>query len=317
MPSNLNTLQLLAGLPGDLVKTDVLSIISTLRAPKTRQEEATISFIRADALSQRGKYAEAWKALVTANDIMYRETETAWQKQRQHDLQFVEHLRSSPVVAPSPLGDGQPKSLFLLGPSRAGKTTAELLISSLPGVKRGFENSIVEKSIMRSFQEAALPPRARLKDLPKSMEPQFRSHYQALLIARASECSVFTNTHPGMMLDALRLATLLPSAKFVLVKRNIDDLTLRIFMKVFMDGHPYAYNLDAIRTYVQTYYSVLDLLAEKLPERTITISYEEMIADPKGTRDAMAKLSMLPAAETPLPDLGNDCGCANHYPLAN
>jgi tetratricopeptide (TPR) repeat protein len=316
MTSNLNTLFQLAGLPRPLVTTDLLSIISKLPAPKTRREEAKIAFLRGEALNQRGNYGEAWKAFTAANAIMFSELEPAWQRQRLHDQQFVGQLKSSAVV-PATDRDDQPISLFILGPSRSGKTTVEFLVSSLSGVKRGFENLIVEKSVTRSFHEAALPPRDRLKDLPKSMDPQFRNHYRALLLAAADGNSVFTNTHPGNMLDAMRLAALLPSSRFILVKRNVDDLTLRIFMKMFLDGHPYAYSLDSIRTYVQTYYSVLDVLAERLPGRTLTITYDEMIADPKRTRDAIAGLCMLTPAATPVPDLGDDRGCAKHYPLGN
>ena len=317
MPSNLNALLVLAGLPGHLVELDILSIASHLRAaPGAPREDAKIAFIRAAALNQRGKHAEAWSGFTAANKMMFREMEPAWIKQREHDLWLLEHLKSSPVItSPSnPAADDVPTSLFILGPSRAGKTTAEFLISTIPGVKRGFENQIVEKSVRRSFHEAALPPRDQLKDLPAGMETQFRSHYLGRLQRAAGGYRVFTITHPGRMLDALRLAALLPSARFVLLKRDVDDLTVRIFMKMFLNGHPYAYSLPSIREYVQSYYTVLDILAEKLPGRTCIVQYEEMIAAPKRTRDAVGKLCGIAPTENLIPELGNDSGCAKLYP---
>ncbi len=320
-PANLNALLALAGLPGHLVELDLLSIISKLSAkPGTPRDSAKIAFAHAAALDQCGKHAEAWSGFIAANKMMFREMEPAWKNQREHDLWLVKHLRSSPTLpapARSPQDEG-PISLFIIGPSRSGKSTAELLISTMPGVKRGFESQIVEKSVRRSFQDAALPPQPRdhLNELPAGMDSSFRKHYLQSLRAAASGHRLLTITNPARMLDALRLATLLPSAGFVLVKRDPDDLMVRIFMKMFLKGHPYAYSLASIREYVQTYYAVQDVLAEKLPGRTYTIRYEDMIAEPQKTRDTIGAFCGLAPASEPIPDLGNDIGCAKLYPLS-
>ncbi len=317
-PSNLNTLEALAGLPGALVETDLLSLISTLGARSgTSRQDAKFAFIHAAALDQRGRHAEAWSGFITANKMMFRDMEPAWKRQREHDLGLVDRLKSAPPVPAAARApqDDMPIPLFIIGPSRSGKTTLEHLLSTIPGVKRGFENLLVEKSVRRSFQDAALPPREQLKELPAGMEQVFRNHYLSGLRAAARDYRLFTTTHPGRMLDALRLANLLPSARFVLVKRDLDDLMVRIFMRMFLNGHPYAYSLASIREYVQTYFAVQDVLAEKLPGRTCTIRYEEMIAEPQKARDMLSAFCGLAPAGNPVPDLGNDVGCARLYPL--
>ena len=316
-PPNLNALFALASLPGYLVDTDLVSTATAnLTASVSSRQNSKIAFTRAAALNQREDYVSAWSEFTAANKLLFREMETAWKRQREHDLQLLERLKSSGIIpsgSPAAQND-KPMPLFFLGPSRSGKSTAELLISTIPGVKRGFENSITEKSVRRSFQDAALPPHEQLTDVPIGMESAFRAHFLKQLLRSAGGYNIFTITHPARITDALRLAVILPSAKFVLVKRNIDDVTVRIFMKMFSKSHPYAYSLQSIREYVQWYYAVMDTLKAKLPGRTCVIQYEEMIAAPDKTRSVMGEFCGLKPTKNPIPDFGNDSGCASLYP---
>ena len=85
-------------------------------------------------------------------------------------------------------------------------------------------------------------------------------------------------------------------------------------MKMFAKGHPYAYSLQSIRDYVHWYYTVMDVLKDKLPERTRVVSYEQIVTTPDRVRADLGEFCGLQATENPIPDLGNDCECAEPYP---
>lgn len=316
-PPNLNALFALTSLPSNLVDLGfIATAIGALKPTSMPKQDAKISFIRAAALNQRQSYAEAWPEFINANRIMFRETEAAWKRQQEHDLDFLQRIKSSPVVPPpgSNIQPEDPMPLFFLGPPRSGKTTAELLVSTINGVKRGFESLIVEKAVRHSFQGAALPPNEQLTELPSGLENAFRTQFLEQLRRSSKGYNVFTITHPARLLDAKRLATILPSAKFVMVKRDLDDVAVRIFMKMFSKGHPYAYSIHSIKEYVHWYYSVMETLSEKLPDRTRLVSYEELIAAPKKLRGELAEFCGLRQTDFPIPVLGNDIGCAKLYP---
>ena len=183
---NLNTLFALASLPGHLVNLDLVATATgQARALSGPKQDAKIRFIRAAALNQRQSYTEAWSDFTEANRIMFRETDAAWKRQREHDLDLLERIKSSAVVPP-PVSDIQrenPMPLFFLGPPRSGKTTAELLVSTITGVKRGFESFIVENSVRHSFQGAALPPHEQLTDIPSGLENAFQPQFSGKLCA--------------------------------------------------------------------------------------------------------------------------------------
>ena len=127
--------------------------------------------------------------------------------------------------------DKQPISLFVLGPSRSGKTTMEQLIATLDGVKRGYENPSVDIAIKRTFQTAGLPTRDLFEILPPQLYPLCREIYLEELSRRAESARVFTNTHPSRIADAAWAATVFPNVRFIFVKRDVDDITLRMYLR--------------------------------------------------------------------------------------
>jgi hypothetical protein len=187
----------------------------------------------------------------------------------------------------------------------------ERLVSTLAGVKRGYENPIVEKAVRRTFQSAALFSSA-FENLPPPLDPMFREIYQEDLARRAGTARVFTNTHPGRIYDVARMASLV-DARFIFIKRNIDDVVLRMYLLRYQKGNAYAYDLEAAREHVVWYYQMMDVLADRFPDVIRVIGYEDMVDDPLAALRAAAELCGLPAEHGPLPVLGDDRGCAEPY----
>jgi hypothetical protein len=207
----------------------------------------------------------------------------------------------------------QCQSLFILGPSRSGKTTMERLLALLPGVRRGYENPIVENAIRRTFQGAGLITRSKLVELPPQLDEVFSQNYVAELDERAQGARVFTNTHPARIVDAWRFALAVSGARFILIKRDPYDLALRIYMKRYKAGHPYSYDLKSIFRYVNWYHAMMDELARKLPGVTRIGAYEDMIENPRRALEMAAELCGLPVPDASMPELGDDRGAATHY----
>src|SRR4029077_6618447 len=94
---------------------------------------------------------------------------------------------------------------------------------------------------------------------------------------------------------------------------NLHDNMLRIFMRAYAVGNSYSYDLKAIREHLLWYHQMIDTLAEELPEISRVIHYEDIIADPASALRMGAALCGLAMKEGPLPELGDDRGCAEPY----
>jgi hypothetical protein len=84
-------------------------------------------------------------------------------------------------------------------------------------------------------------------------------------------------------------------------------------MQKYQNANPYAYDLKSTRDHILWYHQMIDVLAEKLPDITRVIHYEDMVADPSGALRVAADLCGLPMTHAPLPMIGDDRGCAEPY----
>jgi tetratricopeptide (TPR) repeat protein len=304
--------------PLSLVSVDILDEVGKVVRGQGEDQtdfEASVAFIRAAWLDKTSRHAEAWQQLVPANEAMHRARQAELR-----DLTGLQHaslasLREAALeVAAGSAGDGKRTiSLFILGPSRSGKTSLETLLGTLDGVKRGYENPIVENAVRRTFQSAGFLNTADFAALPAQFYALCRDIYLDDLARRTGPARVFTNAHPAHIHNVGRIAAALPDARFIFVKRSLEDNALRIYMRKYKVGNPYAYDLKSIREHLAWYHQMIDLLVAKLPGISRVIHYEDMVADPAAALRAAAELCGLPAAEGRLPTLGDDRGCAAPY----
>jgi hypothetical protein len=177
--------------------------------------------------------------------------EADYQKQLARQDASLKAAVAQPLIRsrPPPL-ENCPFSLFIIGASRSGKTTLERLVGTLPRTKRGYEGRLVERAVKRASQLSGLLTLTNPNDLPQSLDDEFRRFYLEELRDVASGAKIFTNTHPGMIHGAGRIAAALPNSRFVFVKRDPNDIALRILGKKYKSGNHYAYDIKTVFDYM-------------------------------------------------------------------
>jgi hypothetical protein len=105
----------------------------------------------------------------------------------------------------------------------------------------------------------------------------------------------------------------IPNVRFLLIKRDPDDVAFRIYMTQYLSGNSYAYDLTTIRDHLNWYDTMIDLTARKLPDIAKVVSYESMVDDPHATLSEVADLCGVSVRGASVPVLGHDRGCAAPY----
>jgi tetratricopeptide (TPR) repeat protein len=305
-------------LPEAAAQIDLLKAMDGVRKQEAQGQaefESLRDFTRAAALDRLGRHEEAWAALVEANRREYPKHERAHRKH----MSRMAAIRDAAVKQPSilaeaePAAPGQAQSLFIVGPSRAGKSTLESLVGQLAGTKRGFERRLVEPAARRTSQQSGLLTVGDPAGLPRSLDRRFRQIYLEELRDFAEGARIVTDTHPGLIGSVGRVAATIPLARFIFIKRDLDDVALRMFMKPYRAGNHHAYDLATIFEYLSLYNEMSALWMERLPSLTMSVEYEDMIADPRGTLTGVARFCGASMPHGPLPMLGDDRGCAAPY----
>ena len=317
-PRSANLLYSLSRLPPSLVNVDIFSLLDQAEPDEDESQEdfeTLRALARAAALDKAGRHRQAWESLVIGNRRPALELRDDQRKAVQRQNAALAKAKASPVdsLPGGSCSDTAAVSLFILGPSRSGKTTLERFIGTIDDVRQGGETLIVENAVRRAFQTAGLPPKRSIDELPPSLHGPWREFYLKELRERAESARVFTNTFPGQIHGVLQIAALLPNARFVFLKRDPDDITLRIYMKKYKIGNPYAYDIGDIRDHIAWYYQMIDVVAERLPNVSTILHYEDLFAEPQAILRSIADLCGLDAPDPPLPQLHGDQRCAGPY----
>jgi tetratricopeptide (TPR) repeat protein len=313
---SIEPLRALASFAAPAVHIDLLAQLdSVLRDPSEDKTdfEISIAFIRASALDHVGRCEEAWACAEAANRRVFPAMQPALAKLDERRRASLAALRGYRQKFRFERTGGQPISLFILGPSRSGKTTMEKLVGSLSGVKRGYENPIIENSVRRTFQASALPPDESLKHLPMAAYPLCRTIYRDELLRRTGSAQVVTNTQSSCIFEAAQIAAIFENVRFIFMKRDIEDNLLRIYLRKYQVGNAYGYDLVAAREHITWYHQMIDFMVEKFPAIVRVINYEDMVSNPSAAVRTAAELCGLPAPTTTIAKIAGDVGCAAPY----
>jgi tetratricopeptide (TPR) repeat protein len=317
-PRLLEPLRALAALPAGEACIDLLAQLDKAASDPLEDDaefQISTAFIRSAALDRANRHAEAWRCAVDANRIMRRVMQKSLEQlaeRRRTSLAALREHKGTCERRATGIGEN-PISLFILGPSRSGKSTMERLVGGLAGVKRGYENPIVENAVRRAFQSSHLPTNTVLSDLPSPAYPLCRGIYREELVRHAGSARIFTNTNSGCIFEAASIATEFARTRFILMKRNLDDNLLRIYLRKYGEANAYAYDLKAAREHILWYHQMIDLMAAKFPTIVRVIHYEDMIADPGSALRKAADLCDLSIHDRHSTVIAGDPGCAAPY----
>ncbi len=322
-PDRVSSLAALVDLPLHLTKIDLMEAIERVSTHLSEdvgegdghKRRRILAFVKARAFEGIGRYHDAFEMAREANRIKIEMETLDWTASRAYNRRMLKSLRriSAPVHAGASEGDTGTTSLFILGPSRSGKTSLEKLVGSGGRVKLGYENYLVHDATRRANQFAGRLGDTDLFQLPTELYDDYTRLYLAELNEKAPGCDIFTNTMPGLLSRVGPILQTIPNARFVFVRRDVDDLALRVFFKDYRSGNAYSYRLPDVYEYLSWYHRMEDMWAKKYPEHVMLVAYEDMAANPAATLARVAELCGVAASTGDLPDIGDDRNCAEPF----
>ena len=313
--SHPSILPLITTRPFDVPKQYLLSEMDKLiNNGETLNEKNRENFVftLGNIMHRVGEYKTAAKHFIEGNNLVFkRSLDEVKNKLSRNDLCLQFSLKAGPRETLN--REGAPIPLFILGPSRSGKSTLEKLFSVHAGVKCGYESADMAEAMMDAFNAAGLRGGHRYEELPENGHDIFTSTAEKLISQRADSADVLTYTLPSLIYNSNQFAYLVPNARFVFVKRNIDDLITRIFMTKYANENHLLYNIGTINKYISNQFALMDDLAQKYPDIVRIIKYEDLVTDVDGSMKQVTELCGIADHDRPFPSVGNDQGCAELY----
>ena len=235
-------------------------------------------FFRGNLLKHRGLMEQSFNNFCKANKLKLEDSKNKILVESKKNIDHLMRIKKWVPSIPDLTRDRLTK-IFIMGPSRSGKSYAEHVLRDNSHVKTLFEACSNTKIFKNDYYE---------KDLGKSLFQNLFSQSEAQLLNQQYE--VVTSTNPGNIFYSDYLIDMLPNTYFIIVKRDPRDISPEIFTQEYLLQNIYSYDPHHISKYLDVYDEICETLSSKVPDRFLTVNFEEIIKTPADFADQVSKL---------------------------
>ena len=247
-------------------------------------------FFEANLLSHKGEYDKAFKIFVDANAEKLNKIRSSIGSEQKQSNAAIKRI-SGWSVKPQSKQKSSIKKLFILGPSRSGKSTLETFLIGNPNVHPLFE----------SFNFEAMHKSELSMEETKKLSMRDLFYHDENSLA-ALGYNVVTSTNPDTIFQIDHLIDELNNSFCIFVKRNRIDIASDIFIKEYTRRHFYSYDHSTILKFLDTYDAIWEIIKQKVPHLTLEISFEDMSCDPTQTIKKISQMTGVSLEVTNLPN---------------
>jgi tetratricopeptide (TPR) repeat protein len=175
--------------------------------------------------------------------------------------------------------------IFIIGPSRSGKSLIESFLARHDGVLALGEGKELLQTLDKCFSDQGLTKNFR-QEMGLVNQDQLREiglAYRHLMAQHDPDVHFLVNTlaahyqYVGIILDAL------PGARVIICQREAMDCCMRIYFNYYATGNPHSYDQGALVRYYATYWRLLNFWRQRYGERILHIRYEDLVVTPQQT----------------------------------
>jgi tetratricopeptide (TPR) repeat protein len=188
---------------------------------------------------------------------------------------------ASPVGEHAP--EGQDAPIFIIGLPRSGSTLVDRILGSHSRITSAGELNCFALSLVEAVQNRSGQAKLTRRDMvAQSAQLDFAALGRDYLRkARAVvPAGRFTDKMPLNYLYGGLIRRALPQARLVHVHRHPMAAGYAMYKALFKDGYPFSYDLSEIARYYAGYRRLMDHWQATLPGMILSLSYEDLVADP-------------------------------------
>ena len=209
-------------------------------------------------LRHKGLTKASFDAICIFNKMKVQSLSAKIQEEQSSNDAYLEKLEKW-TPKPSAENISLLKKVFIIGPSRSGKTSLELLLSASSRVEPLGE--AIDIGYKKSFD---------FDDLFYKSEKKIKSDGRDMIVS----------TRPSTINYVMELYEQLPDCYFIFVDRMHDTVKSEIFFTNYRDRNYYSYNKNSLNNYMNFYKKAVDILHSKIKSRVLNLNFSEIVSHP-------------------------------------
>jgi tetratricopeptide (TPR) repeat protein len=175
--------------------------------------------------------------------------------------------------------------VFVIGMPRSGTTLTEQILASHPQIYGAGELELTTRAVRDVTVGARPGPReSGSRKYNLDVMPQRARDYLdgARALAPDPDVARIVDKMPGNAWRVGFIHLMFPNARIIHCARDPLDTCLSCFQKLFATGHHWSYDLQELGRHYRRYHRVMQHWEKILPGRTLTVRYEDTVADLEG-----------------------------------
>jgi tetratricopeptide (TPR) repeat protein len=247
------------------------------------EEKVFMYFSLGKAYEDMGKYKESFNFYKSGNE--YQKSNSSYSNKN-----FSEECKNQITVCTEDLfsikkdwGCDAKDPIFVLGLPRAGSTLTEQILASHSMVEGTHELpnilAIAHKLNLRKAQDEE----SRYPDILLSLsEPQLKvigENYISDSEVFRTDKPYFIDKMPNNFRHIGLIHLILPNAKIIDIRRNSMAGCFSCYKQLFAEGQEFTYGLEDLASYYNDYVELMDHWNKVLPNKILSVQYEDLVAD--------------------------------------
>jgi tetratricopeptide (TPR) repeat protein len=249
-------------------------------------ERASLGFALGRALDACGDYDEAFRAYAAANQNSRASAGTAGASyDRSGWERLVDRLITAFPTAPTAVGSGIPRPIFVCGMFRSGSTLTEQLLAGHPRITPGGELDLLPRlaqRVLTSFPDT-------IASAPAGLLADAAAHYGRALAGLFPGAELVTDKRPDNFTLIGLIKYLFPDAKIVHTMRDPLDNCLSIFFLHLDHRMSYALDLMDIGHYYRHYLRLMAHWKRLFGPDIFDVRYDTLVRGPRGVMEPLLR----------------------------
>ena len=216
-----------------------------------------------------------------------------------NDLDFMERIKitfsQEALSNLSVSGNNNSRPIFIVGMPRSGTTLTEQILSSHPDIYGAGELSYISSICRGGIDRLQKNIPFRLEEIIKQETIKNFSNQYLSNLEQINQSSLHVvDKMPHNFLHIGWIHLMFPNSTIIHIKRNPVDTCLSCYFQNFFPGHSYSDDLQTLGEYYLAYQALMQHWEKVLPNRVLTIQYEDLVSNHKETTSRILQRIGLP-----------------------